>query len=336
MDIECICDYLEIDKEYLCCIGVIDREEEYDYYQSDDEEDIEKYNPEVIINKERTKNIKKGICTKIQPIISNDDSFLEAPSELLPKPPFSMLLIAKPGSGKSTTVINTLNWYKGYFDETYITSPTFSIDSSWIAAFKNKFIDEIEKKNINKTFNEGKFRKLFSKIERQNKGKTSFKDKFQSLFIFDDIVGDMPRSGKTVISNFARNHRHLGISHITLSQEWKAVPPVMRKNCYTICLYGSDNELERKGIIEELGGRIGRRRFERMWDDVVDRPGFNFLCVRPYSKKIEKKFSFNFEEWIDPYSYSNEREKKTKKEIIEEDEDEELTDFDVLSRLLED
>lgn len=56
-----------------------------------------------------------------------------------PKPPFPELLqheftiglIAPKGSGKTTTIINLLRMYKGYFHQILIYSPTISCDEKW-------------------------------------------------------------------------------------------------------------------------------------------------------------------------------------------------------------
>ena len=242
---------------------------------------------------------------EIKPVISMEDSFDKPPNEILLAPPFSMLFIAKPGSGKTTTLINLLNWYKGYFDSIIVISPTIGIDSSWVSAMEDGLVD-IKPENILNRYDEAEFVKIFKKIKSKNKGVKKYSEKLKVLFIFDDIVGDMPAKKRTVINNFARNHRHYGISHITLSQEYNAVPPVLRKNSYGICFYDSDNGLEREAIIRTNMGKIGRNRFTNMWNDCCSEK-FSFLFVKPFEYNLQKKFCKKFDCFIDYRKYDNKK-----------------------------
>lgn len=295
---------LELDQEYVIKRGLNPIIEPGDNGDFEIKINVEKlnFNIEEEEMEEEKQKIKIYDLT-VKPIISNDDSFNEAPNEYLPKIPFSMLLIARPGSGKTNTVIRLLGWYNGYFDKIFIISPTVNIDSSWVSAFEEGILDK-DKFEFQTFYDEDTFNKILKKIKKKNNSTKEMSKKYKTLFIFDDIVGDMSRKQKTVINNFARNHRHYGISHITLSQEWTAVPPVMRKNTYNILLWDSDNQLERERIIEHLSGKIGKYRFARMWQDCV-KQRFQFLMVRQFESNINKKYTKNFGELINPFLYSN-------------------------------
>jgi hypothetical protein len=52
-------------------------------------------------------------------------------SEVLPIHEFTMGLIAPKGAGKTTTIINLLNFYKGYFHTILVFSPTIESDEKW-------------------------------------------------------------------------------------------------------------------------------------------------------------------------------------------------------------
>lgn len=54
----------------------------------------------------------------------------DAPYEMLPKHEFSMALIAPKGSGKTTTIVNLLDFYKGYFHTILVFSPTVESGTS--------------------------------------------------------------------------------------------------------------------------------------------------------------------------------------------------------------
>lgn len=61
---------------------------------------------------------------------------------LLPVHEFTMGLIAPKGKGKTTTIINILDFYKGYFHKVYILSPTVKSDVKWDYAKKMKILVE--------------------------------------------------------------------------------------------------------------------------------------------------------------------------------------------------
>ena len=299
---------LGVKEEYLASIGCITEEECYNQMMADDEdspiyklesikvlpaydEDKERLKP----NGEKRKRHKKKTFDKVEvkALTESHVSYEDAPNPMLLPTPFSYLLVAKPGSGKSTLLMNMLDWYKGYFDNIYIWSPTIYMDVSW-GEFLSKNDDYVAKENVFKTYDESVLKTIMKKIEKHNKGKTSYKKKTKTLFIFDDIIVDLPRQQKGFINKMAFNHRHYGISHITISQEYVAVPPKMRKNTFGICLFGSDNGLERKKIIEELAGRVGRCIFEELWDEITSQR-YSFLFIKPFESDIDKKFNKNFD-----------------------------------------
>lgn len=329
---------LNYDDEDLFSMGYtkdnIYDENEAMYNSSDD--DDENFEPE-IVRKEKCEKNKISVC-KVEAIMDSTNAYEEAPNDILLNTPFSYLLIAKPGSGKSTLLINMLKWYKGYFDEIFIWSPTFKIDNNWTIAMNQGIID-VPKENIFKKYNENKLKKIFNEIKKKNKGVKNYDEKVKTLFIFDDIIGELPRQQKGYFNNISRNHRHFGISHITISQEYKAVSPTFRKNIFGVCLWNSGNTLERKAIIEEVGGTIGMNRFERIWNYAVSGSRYDFLYIRQFEHDERKKYYKNFEESINPYQFSNDKIQLTENKLdkgIEKNEDteDETDNMEVLFKLL--
>ena len=361
---EIIKETLRMDDEDLHDLGFCNETiyDEFGDYQNSESDDSDEYEPDCCRNEDKADKISK-LISKVESINDNDDNYDTAPNEILLDTPFSYLLIAKPGSGKSTLLINMLKWYAGYFDQIYIWSPTFSLDVSWQIAIDDDIID-VDKKNIFKKYSENKLVKIFNSIKKKNKGIKTYDEKVKTLFIFDDIVGELPRKSKTIFNNISRNHRHYGISHITLSQEYKAVAPVFRKNTFGVCLWNSGNSLERKAIVEEVAGAIGMNRFERMWIKATNTSRFDFLYIKQFEHDIRKKYYQNFENVFNPYSFANDKIKLNEEipistipvtdinneeipvtdinneEIIEEINDEdnddvEETDLDALRRMLD-
>jgi hypothetical protein len=61
---------------------------------------------------------------------------------LLPVHEFTMGLIAPKGKGKTTTIINLLEFYRGYFHKVFILSPTVKSDVKWKFAQRLKVLVE--------------------------------------------------------------------------------------------------------------------------------------------------------------------------------------------------
>lgn len=55
----------------------------------------------------------------------------EPPNPVLPKHEFTMGIIAPKGAGKTTLIANLLYWYKDYFHDIFVFSPTVLSDEKW-------------------------------------------------------------------------------------------------------------------------------------------------------------------------------------------------------------
>jgi hypothetical protein len=65
-----------------------------------------------------------------------------APHDTIPNHEFTMGLIAPKGAGKTTTICNLLNFYKGYFHTILVFSPTVESDEKWDWVKKQKLLVE--------------------------------------------------------------------------------------------------------------------------------------------------------------------------------------------------
>ena len=64
------------------------------------------------------------------------------PNVVLPKHEFSFGLIAPKGSGKTTMILNFLDYYEGYFNNIFVFSPTVKNDEKWNYAKKRPYLSE--------------------------------------------------------------------------------------------------------------------------------------------------------------------------------------------------
>lgn len=285
---------LGMDDQDLYKMGLFLTDNQYDY--DTDEENVGEREINIVDNQTERKRKKLDTLPVVKPFGGEVIDSEPGPHPNLPNPPFSMTLIGKPGSGKTTTELNLLQWYDGYFDQIFIWSPTIPIDLQWTRLIKSGELD-IKRENIFKRFKEQDLKRIIKDIKKVNKGKESYPDKIRTLFVFDDIISELPRKQKTLFNSLIFNHRHLGISYMVISQEYVSIPPKLRKSSFGTILYNTNNMLEKNKIIEEVGGTIGKNLFESLFDTVTGQKHC-FLYVNNKSSDIDNKFYQCFEKPI--------------------------------------
>ena len=227
---------------------------------------------------DKKEGVRKKKCKsiKVEPVIKIKDDYSEPPHPNLLRMPFSLLLVAPKGSGKTTILHNLLVWYYSYFDNVFIFSPTIHMDLKW-----KKLIErlQIPPENLFTSYRESEVSNLMGIIKDYNNCVEENNDKIKCLLIFDDIIEQLPKGKKiSSLNKLAMNHRHFNISHIIVSQSFKKIDPVVRSNTTGLVLFNTDNSAERAKIVEELCGNLGRAKFEKSWIDCVSKKyGFMFL-----------------------------------------------------------
>ncbi len=279
---------LQIDRSYLHEIGITEEDlVENNDWDSDMEDDREL--DELKKKEKRSKYPKKIKKLEIKPLFKDDDSYAEAPNEFLFKPPFSLILVGIRGAGKTTMAARVLEPYADYYDSVYCFSPTAKLDISFK---KMAEILKIDNKNIFNKYSESKLTKLMKMIKNKNKN-TPQKEKHRTLIIFEDIIDDLPRAiNKSVMNKLAFNCRHYNISFVILSQYFKKIPITIRNNTTSWCIYNMENTIEKKKIISELSGSLGKDYFEEILDDTTSEP-YSCLSIN-YQNQNPYKFTKNF------------------------------------------
>jgi len=239
------------------------------------------------LERKQRKTRKKVKTVKVKQVIKESDVSIPPPHPNLLPIPFSLLVVARKGSGKTVMVQYLLDIYHKYFDNIYIISPTANLDFKWI-----KMIEKlnIPHEHVFEGYNEKKMSALLESIKNINEGKKN-KDKMKCLLIFDDAVEQMPHGStrKGALIKLAFNLRHYAISTIIVSQAFKMLHPNLRVNASGYILYGTDNVAERGKIIEEISGNIGRKKFERLWLETVSKK-FDFLFINYEDRKLYRNF----------------------------------------------
>ena len=230
--------------------------------------------------------------------VSAFDNQLRPSSTLHPdllQPPFTLLLVAPKGSGKSTTILRLIygnrrkckgtkdkkatthhhKFYRHHFDKIYVFSPTWEMDPKMGRCkipSDQIFDDPDDYEEVVTELLQGQA----EDIEEESKD-----DADEILMIFSDLAGTkMFSQKKSVFNKLAFNHRHYNVSLIIDTQSLRQINPAFRENLSGIMLFaGINNRLELKKIYEEYLGKYSEKEAHEILEYVFRDSSFNFLFV---------------------------------------------------------
>tara|TARA_R110002051_G_scaffold169520_2_gene240140 strand:+ start:8002 stop:8751 length:750 start_codon:yes stop_codon:yes gene_type:complete len=172
--------------------------------------------------------------------------------ESIPKPlpqmlNFFMLICGRPGSGKTSLILNLVakrgKLYNKKFDRVYIFSPS-------LMTMKNNPFEDLPENQLYTELNETDLTKVLEDIKDSGE---------KILFIMDDVVNDMKKSMgvQTILSKMLMNRRHLAgsggsTSFIITTQVYNKIPAPIRKTASHIIIYHTKNKKELDTIYDEL------------------------------------------------------------------------------------
>jgi hypothetical protein len=233
------------------------------------------------------------------------DNQLRSSDKLHPdllQPPFTLLLVAPKGSGKSTTILRLIygnrkkckdknthhKFYRHHFDKIYVFSPTWELDPKMQRCMippDQIFDDPNDYNDAITEILEGQAEDI------EADGKDSADD---ILLIFSDLAGQKLFSQKKGIMNkLAFNHRHYNISLIIDTQSLRQINNAFRDNLICIMLYaGINNRLELKKIYEEYLGTYTNEQAQEILEYVFKDSAFNFLFIN-FQKRGKMFKNFN-------------------------------------------
>lgn len=202
-----------------------------------------------------------------------DDLDKSIPKPLPQKGGFAMLIIGKPGMGKTSLILSLIckqgKAFNQKFDRVYLWSPsliTMADDPFELIPEEQKF-QEATYENITE---------VLSSIE--NSG-----DKV--LFIMDDVIADIRGKGKGQIENLLQkiffNRRHLAgaggsVSIIATSQAYNKIDPKLRKTASQIVFYKN----------------LHKKELDNLFDEVILIPKLEFMDVCKYIYKNKHDFMY--------------------------------------------
>lgn len=217
---------------------------------------------------------------------SCDDSDASIPKPLPQTLNWFMLVCGRPGSGKTTLILNLIakrcKNYNQKFDRVYIFSPSF-------ATLKDNPFEDIPEEQMFTELNNDDLENILEDINDTG-------DKV--LFIIDDCVNDIKKSAalQRTLSKILMNRRHLAgaggsCSVMLTTQVYNKIPAPIRKTASHIFLYHTRNKRELESIFDELI-LIPKEKFYDILKHTFDKRN-NFLYI-DINKELDNMFHKNF------------------------------------------
>eukprot|EP01047_Picozoa_sp_COSAG01_P016002 COSAG01_NODE_809_length_13431_cov_12.268677_10_plen_253_part_00 len=199
-----------------------------------------------------------------------------------------MLIVGKPGSSKTTLLLNLIckrgKMYNKKFDKVYLFSPSLGT------------IDDcpFEELPEDQKFEELSYDLLEAVLEE-------IKDSGEKvLFIMDDVVNDMKKEFhlEKLLCKVLMNRRHQCGSGGSLSvwittQVYNKVPAPVRKCASHLVLYETKNRMELDSLFNEVIVGLNKAEWYQLLKYVWDKK-FNFLFLdstKPFNRMYHKNFN---------------------------------------------
>ena len=220
---------------------------------------------------------------------SCDDIDDTIPPPLPQKGGFAMLIVGKPGMGKTSLILSLVcksgKAFNRKFDKVFLWSPSLITmeDDPFEMIPEDQKYEEATLENIQGVLDEVK-----------DSGE-------KVLFIFDDVIADIRGKGKGAIENLLQkiffNRRHLAgaggsVSIIATSQTYNKIDPKLRKTASQLILYRNPQKKEQESIFEEVI-LIPKKEYFDVLKYVYNKP-HNFIYIDTTlgeNKMIHKNFT---------------------------------------------
>ena len=209
-------------------------------------------------------------------------------NDIVPKPPMILTCVSAAKTGKSTICGNLLlRYYKNCFDRVYLFSPTASTDKttrSYLKAFDNDDIDTelIVFEDHSDLMNADTY--IQEIINDQNKQEQTKRDRV--LILVDDCVGFGSSFKK--LNYLCTRFRHLNISIIQNSQNYRRLDPLMRVNSTAIIINEITNLRELEKIEIEILENVPNWK---KYYDYCTKDRYNFLYFNILEQRLYKNLS---------------------------------------------
>lgn len=211
-------------------------------------------------------------------------------NKFIPKPPFTMLIVAPIGQGKSSLTYSMLDkWYGSYFDELIIYNGTKDSNDAWLNLPAKEVI------LLNEWDEEEFFRYAKALENSQLKRIRDGKPPLNIGILFDDMVTDhvFSRGRSTALDQFIIKIRHIPASLIMTTQSYKLISSTSRRNMTHLAILPvNQDEIEK--IAEEHSGLMTKDNFIKMYKSIITKQPRNYLVI-DYRAPVLERFKERFE-----------------------------------------
>jgi hypothetical protein len=199
-------------------------------------------------------------------------------------PYFVGALVGMRLSGKTNIIMNCIREWSKTYEQILYVSTTAKLDKSLthLEKYKNVYLIEVSQDSCREVLKDileeqASLKKIQEKRDEYHKHMT--------LLILDDCLG-IPNIRKTIESIVSRG-RHLDLSFIFTSQNFRSFSNIIRNNTEQFILFNT-NEKEREKLAEELSCGLTKDQFKEIFDLATNAP-FKYLFVN--TKNPNKIFS---------------------------------------------
>lgn len=212
---------------------------------------------------------------------SSDGALTTRPIEPLPTHCFSMLLCGKPGSGKTSLLLNLVcrknEYYNGVFDRVYLISPSQrTMSKDWFEELpEEQRFDEFTEENLSQ---------IISQV-------TGSGDKV--LIILDDCQNDLKANIRPLL-RMQHNRRHIcggkgSVSVIITAQVMNKIPLPLRKSFTHIITFPFSSKREQMSVFEDYIN-LSKEDWEALCRTTFQNP-HDFMMVDLGHNKYYRNFS---------------------------------------------
>ena len=227
--------------------------------------------------------------TKI--VLSKFNFSCDAVDESIPPPlpqilNFFMLVCGRPGSGKTTLILNLIckrgKMFNKKFDKVYVFSPS-------LTTMKEDPFGDLPEDQVFTDLTEENLTGVLESIKDTGE---------KILFVMDDVVNDIKRSAglSNLVAKALMNRRHLAgangsASFIITTQVYNKIPAPIRKTASHIIVFHTKNKKELDTIFDELI-IIPQKDFYEILKYCFDKK--NHFMYIDVNKSYDKMFHKNF------------------------------------------
>lgn len=146
------------------------------------------------------------------------------------------------------------------------------------------------------------------------------------LVIFDDFITEKNTKNLKKIDDYLIYGRSKGCTVVLLSQSYFTTSTLLRKQLSFVCLCGIKGKRDLKAMLSEYSlGDVDTDSLKRMYD-FAKLPTFKgeptMLKIETGVCAIDKKFSRNFLQFLNPHDFEDKKKKKSEIDYLNSDSEE--------------